>query len=331
MATYERLIKLYRHSNSVTPFEDFTTEILAGILETNPEIFDLVVTDLFRLNENDFSVSTQKTYRLNETQSVRIDLVIENDNSICFLENKVESTEGENQLDNYATVLDELAENKKTYLRYCTKYFDPKDEERHDFKQFRWSDIARILVEFDEQPQINDFYKFLKNHNMANNLEITAKEIFLFENLKHTLNTLDEFLDRIKPAFISVFGKNSNPDNTSQMRKHGRYVFYKGNIFGDGAWNEIGVGFQLNDRPEARVWLWTAKSNTKTELFSKLVNENSSVFDLTADDYCRISIDLSSFLASDNPVEELEKWFLEKFKIFREFIDATPELEWKVK
>ncbi|GAI13700.1 unnamed protein product, partial [marine sediment metagenome] len=251
--------------------------------------------------------------------------------SICFIENKVESSEGENQLDNYSNVLDELANNKQTYLRYCTKYFDPKDENRHDFLQFRWSDIAGLLLEFNEKQQVQDFYNFLSNYNMANNLEITAKEVFLFENLRQTLNTLDEFLDRLKPAFISSFGKHSKAENISQMRNHGRYIFYKGKVFGEGSGNEIGVGFNLEDKPLVYVWIWTSKGNSKTETFNELVKKNSSIFSTTEKDYCSITQDLSSFLAYENPAEEIEKWFLEKFNILRKFINDTPELEWKVK
>lgn len=331
MATFERLIKLYRNSNSITPFEDFTTEILAGILESNQEILDTFVNELLKIEGDDFYLRTQKTYRLNEDTSVRIDLVFENDGSICFVENKVESFEGENQLDNYADVLDQFSGIKKTYLRYCTKYFDPKKLKKHSFIQFKWSDVAALLSDYKDDHQIEDYYEFLKKHNMADNLEITAKEIFLFENLKHTMSTLDDILERIKPAFISNFGSVGKSDNSSQMRNWGRYVFMKTGVFGKGPNNQIGVGFYLNEIPTLSIWIWTPKGNSKRDTFNTTIEKNKSTFSTVSTDHCDFKEGMSKFLASDNPVEDIEKWFVDKFTILGKFVDDTPELEWKVK
>ena len=73
-------------------------------------------------------------------------------------------------------ILSKLDDNKANYLRFCTKYYDPKAIDGEiDFKQFRWSDISEMLkVEIKEVEntlntpfQLNDFYSFLKYNNMT--------------------------------------------------------------------------------------------------------------------------------------------------------------------
>lgn len=329
MGTYNRLIKLYRHSNSVTPFEDFTTEILAGILEEHMDIRQLFISEILSLPGEEFDLRTQRTFPLNKDNAYRIDMVFENEDSICFLENKVESAEGHMQLENYSAVLDGLSKNKKTYLRYCSKYYDLKETQGHDFLQFRWADISRLLSRFLDRPQINDFYKFLKQHNMSDQLDITAKELFLFDNLKDTLSLLDDFLGRIKPAFISRFGNTNNADNSSQMRRFKRYIFFKKNVFGSKGYNEIGVGFSFKESPQVFLWIWSNMSNTKAEQFYEIIN-SSKAYDFEVKGYYHFSKNISTFLAHENPSAEIEKWFMEQFDQLQDFINNTPELEWKV-
>ncbi len=329
MATYERLINLYKYSKSITPLEDFSTEILTGILEMYPDVLNAFVQKILNLEEGEYIPYSQKHYSHSKDKSVFIDLVFESTDTICFLENKVESSEGENQLSRYSTVLDAFSSYKNTHLRYCTKYFDLKDESQHDFQQFRWSDIANLLLDFKDKPQIYDFYNFLKKYKMANNLEITAKELFLFENLPDTLSVLEELLEKIRPAFVSKFGEPSNPDYSGQMRKQSRYAFYKKGIFGDAS-NDMGAGIKFSDKPSAYIWLWTAKVNTKSRVFNELIYSHSKLFDNVSDEYFDFKQDLSSFLASSKPVEELENWFMNKFQIIEDFIKNTPELEWRV-
>jgi len=326
-----RLLKLYSKANSITPVEDFTTEVFASILETDEVILKIFITEILELNYDEFQIETQKNYSLSNGERAIIDIVLKSKNVICFIENKVESCEGLNQLDKYSRVLDSLTEYKERYLFYCTKYFDPKEENRHRFRQFRWHNIAQI-IKSSENNIAKDFFNFLKSNNMSQRDEITTRDLFNLENIKETLSFLDSFLERIQPIFKEIFGKHASPDNTSQMRKFNRYVFYKANVFGSESdkWNEIGVGFKFDNEPKAYIWIWTSASNSKAYKFNEYLIEFGDLFDDHEKDYCSFSAELISFLGRENSLNELENWYREKFLILKKFIDQTKDLEWKL-
>jgi hypothetical protein len=329
MGTYSRLIRLYKNSNLITPLEDFTTEILTGILETDLEFKNNFTENLLGIKHSELQITSQKTYTLDENKFVRIDLVLENRDCLCFLENKVESYESVNQLDNYARVLDKFTSEKKTYLFYCTKYYDPKSEIRHHFKQFRWHQIGKLLKSKPDCLQKNDFFNFLKNYNMASDIELTNKEIFHLQNFRATLSFLDEFMEILKPIFISTFGKFEK-DKFSDLRVNDRYVHLKKNVYGN-LGSEIGVGVTFEKgEPTAWIWIGTEADNNKREILNELVKKNKEMFNYISEDGCGMYIKLNHFLQYENSLEELENWFTKNMLRMKEFIIMTPELEWKL-
>lgn len=324
-----RLLKLYSKSNSITPVEDFTTEAFASLLECDEIILNTFLTEILNAQINYCTIETQKHYTLNSDSHSIIDLVISNQDTICFVENKVESAEGKNQLEKYADILDNLIEYKNKYLFYCTKYYDPKEEVRHRFKQFRWHQIAKVIEKSENQLAI-EFHNFLKTNNMAQNDYFSVKDLYSLENLKGTLDFLDSFLERISPSFTQKFGKHSKPDNCSQMRKYNRYIFFKADVFGSDKYNEIGVGFNFDKEPKAYIWIWTSANNTKASRFNEYLKEFSSMFDLCEKDCCSFSEDLIKFIGKENSMFELENWFNEKFNTLKDFISKTPDLNWNI-
>ncbi|WP_223588948.1 PD-(D/E)XK nuclease family protein [Neobacillus bataviensis] len=133
---FERLLQLFKIQNNSgkTPLEDFVTELLAGVLQTDQQLLDRFVNEVLLIDGVDFTVDSQVFF---------IDLVFENDSTICFLENKVASGEGQRQLERYVAVLDRLDRERgqKTYLRYCTKNYNPKTVTACSFYQFRWQRV----------------------------------------------------------------------------------------------------------------------------------------------------------------------------------------------
>lgn len=324
-----RLLKLYSSSNSNTPIEDFTTEVFASVLELDHDLQKIFVKDLLNLNHEHFQIETQKRYTLSKDINAIIDIVLIKNDVICFIENKVESSEGLLQLDKYAQILDNLSEYKEKHLFYCTKYHDPKEENRHHFKQFKWADIARILKE-SENPIVKEFYYFLQTNNMTQKDELNTKDLFYLENLKESISFLDSFLERIKPLFAKTFGKYSSPDNSSQMRKHNRYVFIKTNVFGSEKVNEIGVGFKFEGEPQAYIWIWTSPNNSKSSLFNEYLKNSKIEFDWTGKDFCCFNTNLVSFIGQEHSIPKLIKWYEDKFLLLKQFIDETPDLKWKL-
>jgi hypothetical protein len=326
-----RLIKLYSKSNSSTPLEDFTTEVFASILENDEEIRKKFTSEILGLSCDDFKIETQKNYSLDMGERAVIDIVLRGKEVIVFIENKVESSEGVNQLEKYSRVLDGLTGYTEKCLFYCTKYYDPKENRRPNFKQYRWYDVAKIMASSDDY-LAREFYSFLKSNNMTQKDSITTRELFALENIKETMDFLDSFLERIQPNFKELFGKFSSPDNTSQMRKYNRYVFYKPNVLGSEKaekWSEIGVGFKFDQTPQAFVWIWIQNGHPQLARFNEYLSEHKDLFDLHDSNSLSFSADLMSFMGKKESLVELQNWYQEKFRVLKGFMDQTKDLGWK--
>lgn len=274
IGTYNRLIKLFSNGDSSkTPLEDYTTEILAGILDTHRKsLLKIFLSEILCVNEEvvdveNMKISTRSSYDLPDSNPEKIvypDLILENDKMRCFIENKVEASEGENQLKNYAKILSKFDDNKANYLRYCTKYYDPKAIDGEiDFKQFRWSDISEMLkVEIKKVEnklntpfQLNDFYSFLKYNNMTKHEEINLEHL---KNLTNTIKTLDDLLIPIKIMYEKVLKTGGSATTIASLKKYKRYT----STFKINEGIEVGVGFDLTDEtPLAKVWLTFFKFN----------------------------------------------------------------------
>ncbi|MFB4167357.1 PD-(D/E)XK nuclease family protein [Virgibacillus sp. JSM 102003] len=144
---YLNLLNLYsRHSTAFkTPLEDFTTEIFASILLKDDQLLNSFMNDVLKIDGEQFKIKTQQQYELEDEQDCIIDIVIYNESTICFLENKVNSREGYRQLERYKSVLNSLEGQRKVFLRYCTKYYDLKEISGVDFCQIRWRDVYLFL------------------------------------------------------------------------------------------------------------------------------------------------------------------------------------------
>ena len=123
---YNRLLELYKknRASEKTPLEDFITEILVGVLENDNELLDSFVNNILEIEGTGFSIESQVKYNLDNDINCIIDIVVRNDENICFIENKVHSSEGERQLERYSKVLNEIHsfQGKNMFLRYCTKF-----------------------------------------------------------------------------------------------------------------------------------------------------------------------------------------------------------------
>ena len=100
---FNRLLSLYKKNkdSNKTPLEDFNTEILVGILQRDSKLLDSFVNNILKIDGTGFSIESQVKYTLDNDINCIIDMVVSNEENICFIENKVNSSEGERQLERY--------------------------------------------------------------------------------------------------------------------------------------------------------------------------------------------------------------------------------------
>ncbi len=323
------LYKLYKKNgySDRIPLEDFNTEVFAGILNLFPEIKQEII-DFLDLPADDYLVSTQSNYTLPDTQNCIIDLVFLGREHVCFVENKVNSSEGWEQLSRYCQALDLHHKDHKPFLVYCTKFADPKEVFTHNFKQVRWYEIAKRLKKYSEtNPTIKDYINFLKIHKMAQDNTFTTDTIVTMENFIKTFEIVGHHVNLSLPVFKKVFNLGKIKKQDSTMSRD-RYAYYINNVFKDAsAYTELLYCIHYGTA-KLQVQIWVDKKH-----------KNIAELELLSQDKFKIlKNDIGLLIFKDRPIYDLlnntnsdeiiKEWFNNTFIEINDFIKATPELEW---
>lgn len=208
---YSRLLSLYKKNrdSQKTPLEDFTTELLVGVLEEDSEMLDDFVNNILKIQGEGFSIESQVRYNLDSDTNCIIDIVVKNKETICFVENKVHSGEGDRQLERYTKVLKEIEQNegKNIILRYCTKYYDPKEIQDINFQQYRWSNVYSFLEVYSEDRLVEEYLEFLRSEGMASAGDFNYEDLIVMNRVNSTIAKMDECLDNVRETLIKEFGR----------------------------------------------------------------------------------------------------------------------------
>lgn len=325
------LFNLVKSTSQVkTPLEDFTTEGFSGILKQNKSILKAFLLWL-ELPVGNYMVSTQVKYALEDDDNCIVDMVLESESTVCFIENKVNSKEGHRQIERYAKVLD-LSEKENKFLKYCTKRVDSKPYLYHNFKQFRWYEISNWLEHnFPNVGIVKDYLKFLKKHNMAKNTSITTDTVISMNKFFQTYEAMDFHVKNAVPNFMNHF-PNASLSNRSNLkaietsdrieRGLSKILTIKTNdcellycVHFESVKLQTQIWISLA-HPQALVLLERAKSSG----FQYWQDENG--IGIFKD--CK----LYQFIESQNSDQEIKNWFENSFSEFRHFIDLNLDLDW---
>lgn len=339
ISVYERLLSLYSKSGegNKTPLEDFTTELFVGTIENDKELLDKYVNDVLKVDGVGFSIESQCRYYLEDDINCIVDIVIENDENICFVENKVNSCEGERQLERYTKVLNNISkqERKQIHLRYCTKYYDPKENNFNiDFIQFRWCDIYKYLEQFsDDNKLIDEFLVFLRGEDMASAGTFNYEDLMTMNKINSTIAKMNESLDNVKQKLTESFGETYERDYARLKRivDNNQYYMWSPNVIGENGEALVVVGFnfdneQTNNIPMLMVSLYIDKANSKFKEVKELDEKEKA-------DFCKLhdygwAIEyafekpLSDFISSEKQTEEICEWFEDKINKVKDFISS---------
>lgn len=334
---YERLLSLYKRqrNSDKTPLEDFTTEIFVGILEQYQDLLNIYVNEVLKIDGSNYSIDSQVKYSLYDEKDCIIDIVIKNEDSICFVENKVNSSEGDRQLERYSKLLRsiELNESKNVYLRYCTKFYDKKDLNNINFLQYRWSDIYNFLEENTEDDNlIEEYLEFLEGEGMSSAGEFNYQDLIVMSTISSTIAKMDECLDNVKDTVINSFGKPYERDSErlKEIVKSETYKMWVNDIIGDNG-SRIDIGFTLEDgleipAPFLNVDLVVYPNNNKFENIISKKDELQNLFDsdYSNDERILFSFEkpLCDFISKDSQITLMCDWFNEKIHEVKRIIDS---------
>lgn len=335
--------------NNTYGLEDFTTEVLAGVLRSNQTLLDEFVNKVLAIKGKNFVVDTQKNY-----QDITVDMVFSNKESLCFLENKVQDFVHEqmNQLEKCeAVLLMERQEHLNIYLRYCSKYYDTQPLKGINFAQFRWADVCAFLDAYvDKNPMVKAFLDFIQENNMKGITELNADDLGAMSILNETVRKMDECLDSVAAEFTMLFGYPSQgaPKETLERLKLlvqlNSYRMMKQDILsGGGGWSEITVCFDYEKLTDAAttlaVWYWCDQGHNQYERLKDLFRQNKHIFSIHSGFLfeerpigMRIIIQkpLAEFDSETNQLKAIHDWFVETLRTFRKFADKTSQLGWNI-
>ena len=324
-----RLINLYRTSNNLkTPLEDFTTEAFVGVLESSSQIEQAYIRDFLKLPIDKYRLSTQRYFNVLDGTNCIIDIVIEGSENICFIENKVNSYEGHRQLEEYGNILKNNFPDMHTFLFYCTKFYDQKEYNGHNFRQHRWHDIAQFLNGFKENELCLDFIDFLISHNMAIDTTFNANDFIVFAQAASTFQKNKEVLDSVKQQFENLYCTHrrlNTSDTGSKIVELNcfRYLI-KDFIAGSGN-SELSYGFFYHQAPSLYLSLYC---DAKNEHYNKLDQLRPLNRELKDEDYgfgksIYFEMDLSQHLNNPNCFSTCSEWLLVQFKRFDEILKES--------
>ncbi|MEH7342634.1 PD-(D/E)XK nuclease family protein [Bacillus sp. JJ1532] len=341
---FEKLLSLYERSDvhMNVPLEDFTTEVLAGVLGSNQAVIDGFVNEVLHIPGDHFRVVTQKFYPLDDDRNCRVDMVFYSDTSVCFLENKVESTEHTGQLGRYEKVLSQLNDQNKyndVFLRYCTKNIEEVNQLFDiDFQSLRWNDIYHYLLSYNDDSLIHAFILFLERTKLVKSGEINKTDLHVMTQMQETLQKLGEWMEIVSLEFNKRFGDATVKAGNQGMKEivdYNRFIISRKKAFGTGSSELIaGVIFDDNGGPALFVQLWGNRNNSKFEEFQKHIVEREAAFDRVFETdsglRARYSIPLEDVINQSNPAIWMQRWYCEQLDQVEDFLLETANLDWNI-
>ncbi|MFM7426289.1 MAG: PD-(D/E)XK nuclease family protein [Elainella sp.] len=207
MSLFSRLLNL--NTGSI-PLEDFFTELVAYLFSQNKELLYAWLKELNLLDTDtclDAHISTQREFEpldghlLGSRPDILIELVDDKGCSIIFIESKIASQEGYEQLSRYAEILHNLPKFRKKLLLYITRDFEPKDREVIFknvpdsivcFEQLRWHQFHRFLQPHADTTLVQEVIEFMNEHQMAHNNQFSSIDVIALANFTKSLRSLEE-------------------------------------------------------------------------------------------------------------------------------------------
>lgn len=336
------LIKLYnkQKDSGRVPLEDFNTECFANILNLYPDIKEDFVTNFFSLPADNYKVITQLNKNLPDTQNCIIDLVFIGKENACLIECKVESSEGWEQLSRYSQVLDTYYHDKTKFLFYLTKYSDVKnlngEYDEFNYRQFRWYEVAKFLKVFSTtNPLVNDYLKFLKFYNMAQDNTLKSVNLIAMEHLMKTIEISEFHLENSAQNFKNFFGLIRGNSNFSwgQIRGHNRICKHNFGILKSksGKGSEILYSIQLV-KLQLNVHIYVSSDHEQFKSFNDIICDpkvyNHEIFDHGSS--INVREDLGMFLNDENADKNINEWFIKSFGLMKNLIVQNPQMDWNI-
>jgi hypothetical protein len=353
MSLFRALLRLA--PSGAVSLEDFHTEIAAhvmGSLRDNTLHWLREIRATSMTDPDDFIVTTQEelsALQLHESGSrpdIAIRLAKNSERELIYIESKIGSAEGYQQLARYLDHLEKRPEKRKA-LVFITRSYEPKEIQPRvgvTFVQARWSDFYRTFSRINPQPELlTELLKFMKEHNMSQSNKFTTIDLLAIRNFRDAQNLMDATMwESIHKRFTKFAGKIFYKESAiTQLRKFYRYTMWA--EFGPnqfelllGYWADqdtltdspwVGVSWHINPNAPARRDIVAAMED-----FARSSVGKWEVFDLTDaktwGGMCS-GKDLTHFLEQTDHVKAITAFFDALLDDVEQFQQRYPKLLWR--
>ncbi|MDX2079955.1 MAG: PD-(D/E)XK nuclease family protein [Terrimicrobiaceae bacterium] len=333
--------------------EDILTEIVAAVLQNNHHLAQLWLRTLEIEFPDDATITVETQYAMDgladhETDS-RVDLVLRISNplgkQIVFVESKVGSTQGKNQLGRYAALLrreceDEGAQGTLVFLTQSFEEATDPSVPGVKFVRARWFQFYKILKSGKSSDGLEkQLMLFMEERHMSVGNQFRSTDLVALENFRGAKAVIDETLAEACDEWKKVFGKRGQLNKAhSQMGKDGCYMIstrFPGFEVLLGYWfpaadsdDGVSLGLVFQSDPKA------SNRSLVLEAFQKWAEEKGKGWESWALDNPRewASITrwewLRVFLTRDDHVAAVKAYFRELLEDVRAFQARFPELPW---
>ena len=332
---FNKLLKLYKSNSLKTPLEDFTTELFVGVLNYDTFLKQKFFEEFLKSKSNNLKIQTQKKYKLKDYSDCIVDIVIENESELYFIENKVNSKEGYKQLERYSLVLDKFKEKGyETRLMYCSKISEKKEIKSHKFKQFTWHYLSEFIKSNSKEKLSTEFRRYLKQNDMGTDMTIKSNDLVTLENITKVFNLMNRNLENVFSNFKKRFPNAKDLRKGSNLRKQmfdqNRFCLMSSPIVKGNGWSEILYGFDFNGTLVVQIYM-----DSKNENFREFKTFFSNNLDFKYEEFenygARIYLEqnIGEYLNNDNSESEIKKWFLTQFeKMTNTILETKNRIEW---
>ncbi len=256
MALFRKLLSLH---GKITPEENFFTEVFVAVLNRNEGLLSEFLRRFLNYSEQYDSVRIESQVsftRLPEhDMGSRPDVVIQifteeaDVYDVVFIESKLGSSEGKNQLSRYADhLVEDFGGSRQRHLVYITSYFDPKEspmgvsDGRVKFAQIRWNQFYRLLKDFRQDALVDEMALFMEENGMAEETQLLPGDLFAMTAFSRLTDFMMNSLDgEVRAKFTSVLGVPPAPvkDMINNLRAHKRLMLFG---YPTGEW-WFGIGY----------------------------------------------------------------------------------------
>lgn len=264
MSIFHNLLQL--NPNQI-PLEDFFTEIFTYLLKSNPSLMDDWFRDfkITNIKPDNIYINTQASFDALDNHfsgsrpDIHIELSNDDNKELIFVECKIGSCEGYNQLKRYAEHLDNIEHIDRGVLIYITRDYDKKNgfaifqgcnnKNSLEFIQLRWYEIYQFLKSHDEYAEdilVKEALKFMEEYDLSGDNRFTSVDILALTNFPRVRKMMDETMyGEVSDKFTEIAGGVSQPSFClNQIKNHNRYTYIQNQ---NDKYFEIVLGYWMDD------------------------------------------------------------------------------------